>query len=121
MSAARSSQFPPVAIVARAKALPMARKPALEAREAERLRDERLMAMAFGATLDLLGISNVEAGEWLGGESTVRRLRAREKPLGARHLAKMPPHVANAVLVALHQVLRAPAVNDTDDGSNPAA
>lgn len=114
---ARDSESPIAVVVEpRAKTLgkfpvAFARKPALEAREAERIRRERLMAMALGATLRLLGISNVKAGEWLGGESVVRRLLSRERSITAYHLTQMPPHVREALLVAFDQVLR-PAEND---------
>lgn len=122
MSATRQSE-PPQAIEPepRAKSLgkvsgtyaavAFAKKPALEAREAERIRRERLMAMALGATLRMLGISNVKAGEWLGGESVVRRLLSRERSITAYHLTQIPPHVRDALLVAFDQVLR-PAEND---------
>lgn len=92
------------------------RKPALEAREAERIRRERLMAVAFRSTLFLFGVSNVKAGEWIGGESLVRRLLKRERAITAYHLAKMPPDFADALLVAFRQVLRTDCANDVDPG-----
>ena len=114
--------MPPVAVVAtpRAKALVMARKSAMALREAERLRQERLMALAFGMTLDLRGVSNVLAGSWLGcGEVRIRDLRSRKAPLSGMHIYRMPEDFRAAFFFALDQVLRAPAANDIDN--DPAA
>jgi hypothetical protein len=108
----------PAALEPRAKALgkasgTWARKSAMEAREAERLNEERLMAKALVLTMASLGVTNVKLGEWLGiSERVVRDLRIRERALQGRQIAKLPEHFRAALLLAFDDVLRPKVAND---------
>jgi hypothetical protein len=118
----RPSQPPidPRSTGVRAKALPrFAHKPALQRREAERLREERLMASALDAAMLWTGMTNVRLGAILGvSESIVRGIRGtRQKPLQARHLFRLEKEAPEFFATLLHiarEVLSAPAVNDVD-------
>jgi hypothetical protein len=71
------------------------------------------------------GVSNVTMAEWLGGisESIVRGLRVRQRPLTARHLFQIEaacPEFHEALTQRVREVLRAPAVNDNQGGSDSA-
>lgn len=96
-----------------ARAQVMARKPALEAREANRLRDEQRMATALSAVMALHGVSNVTLGEWIGvSEGIVRDLKIRKRPLSAHHLMKLPTDFREALLQAWRLLFDVPASND---------
>jgi len=110
----------------RAKALPaMARKPALEAcpLKAERLRRDRMLAIAFATALDEAGISNVEAARILSlaSEAVVRDLKSRKARMLGVHIMELPEDVLARVralyrqlLAPLPDALRTPAANDVD-------
>jgi hypothetical protein len=126
MPSLRESQHPePIAM--RAKTLgkgsgTFARKPAIEANEPRRIREERALAAEFGDALDDAGVSNVEASRLMGiSEVRVRAIRRRECPLQFRQVGHLPPKVRDRLLVALFRIcspesLRADAANDADAG-----
>lgn len=117
MPLARQSQFPEP----RAKTLgAWAKKPSREKYDPVGLREERLIATALVAAMDEHQMSNVALGRLLGiNESIVRRIRERERPLGARHLLKLeaeaPDFFATLMFLA-KQVLCASATNDNGAG-----
>lgn len=116
-----ASDRPPAAVV-RAKALRMAHKPALEARAAERLSRERLMAQVLDFTMQnfrhadgRIGVSNVEMARWCDvGEVIVRGWKSREKPVPSYHLMKLPADFRAALIDAWTVLFCGPVANDVD-------
>jgi hypothetical protein len=109
------SADPVLAPLLRARPLPrrsgsypaMAPKPALEARHAERLRQERVMALVFGDLLASFGFNNCTAASWFGVvETVVRGMRDRKRPITGMHLAQMPEDFANALLAETRKRIR---------------
>lgn len=92
-------------------AVTMAPKPALQARDAERLRRERVMAFVFGEMLAARGITNGEAASWFGVvENVVRGMRDRKRPITGMHLVQMPEDFADALLAETRKRI---ALNDS--------
>jgi len=80
------------------KVAPMARKPALELRAADRLRRERIASIAFGEALDECGLSNVAVAElWNTTESVVRGIRQRQRALSYVQFRALPKNVRDVL------------------------
>jgi len=106
MPASRESERP--AVIARAKILTFARKPALASREPERLAREQRMAAALQITMQLLGLSDGAVGELLGVSATcVRGMRTRNKPLQIEKLYRSATPEAEVFRAALLRAFEA--------------
>lgn len=126
MPAIRESERP--GAIARAKALPI-RKPYVAKFDPERLRDEKLMAIALDMTMrswrDEAGepMTNVRLAAFIGcAEVIVRGLRKRERVLQVRQVLKMPTDFRESLMATYEsfvvpEMLRAcEAANDSDVG-----
>jgi hypothetical protein len=76
----------------------MAPKPALQAKDPEKLRRERVIALAFGDVIDAAGLSNCDVADlWGCSEVIVRNVRSRKCPLAYDKVLALPKDVRAAL------------------------